>query len=320
MAEQLGNEYSIIVTAENAAVRLDQFLANHNTAHTRSFFRNLINTHCVTVNDKPCIKAGYAIKSGDKISVKIPLPVQEKAREGASDLPVELVYEHPDFLIINKPAGLVVHAPDHGSTDLTLVDWLTAKFQEIADVGSSERAGIVHRLDMNTSGLMVIPRTNQALAMFGDLFKDRLIKKTYYALVQGHPPKEGVINVAIVRHPVHRNKMTHVPPADAQQQKYARSRTATTHYKVLEYFEDAALVEAKPLTGRTHQIRVHFASIGCPLLADEVYGKKSSLMQRHALHAYGLAFDYQGNHYSFMQEPPQDFLQAEQALRAAKTF
>lgn len=287
-------------------VRLDQFLADVKTEFTRSYFKNLIQEGLVSVNGVIQTKSGFLLFENDKIEVQYP-QLKEIKNKDIKNLDVELIFEHPDFLIINKGANVLVHAPTSNSNEPTLVDWLLEKFKEISDVGSLERPGIVHRLDMDTSGLMIIPRTNQAHNEFASLFKDRQISKTYLALVQGHTEKEGVIDFDIVRHPVIRHKMTHVPKSEKDNRKYSRSRNAYTEYKTLEYFKDSSLVEAKPKTGRTHQIRVHFAAIGHPLVGDSKYGKQSKLIGRHALHAKALEFDYQGKHYSFEKELPQDF-------------
>ena len=208
------------------------------------------------------------------------------------------MHEDPDFYIIEKPAGLMVHRPSTSSVELTLIDWLVHQVPEIINIGHPERPGIVHRLDKNTTGLLIVPRTSRAHMLFSDLFKNRDIKKTYLAVVRGHPEKEGTIELPIGRDPITRNKMT-VNGIEA--------REAVTRYKVLTYFENAALVEIYPVTGRTHQIRVHFKAIGHPLLGDQLYGTRSPLIKRHALHATQLTFDFKGKPYTFTSTPPQDF-------------
>ena len=165
-------------------------------------------------------------------------------------------------------------------------------------VGTVDRPGIVHRLDRDTSGLMIIPRTNEAHASMTDMFKDRKIQKTYLAIVMGHPPESGTIDLYVGRHPSMRNKMHHFTALTKQ----ASSRTALTHYEVIQYYDDFSLVKVKPVTGRTHQIRVHFAAIGHPLLADPLYGRKSKLSKRHALHAHQLEFEYKSKSYCFTSQ------------------
>ena len=142
------------------------------------------------------------------------------------------------------------------------------------------------------------------------MFRNRQIQKTYLALVKGHPDKKGTIDLPISRHPTQKIKMSHLSPA---------GKAAVSNYKVLEYFNDCTLVEVKPITGRTHQIRVHFAAIGHPLVGDDTYGKKSKLINRQALHAYSLEFDYQDKRFSFSQELPEDFKDAVEKLQKLET-
>jgi 23S rRNA pseudouridine1911/1915/1917 synthase len=175
-------------------------------------------------------------------------------------------------------------------------------------VGAQDRPGIIHRLDKDTSGLMIIPRTHHAYNTFGSLFRNRTIHKTYYALVQGHPPKEGFIDLSIGRHPHIRVKMATFDKEKTAHyiKKGYRIRTAFTHYRVIKYFTDYALVEFKPTTGRTHQIRVHASAIGHPIIGDETYGSSSVLIQRQALHAAKLQFQFDNEQFSFSINLPDD--------------
>lgn len=215
-------------------------------------------------------------------------------------------------MVVNKPSNLVVHPPRVTSKDVTLIDWLVHTFNELEQVGYADRPGIVHRLDKNTSGLMLVARNNCAHALLCDMFKKRTIQKTYLALVTGHPDKEGTIDFAIMRHQTKRNTMMHVRPGSHTNGKV---REACTHYRVLEYFDDCSLVQIKPITGRTHQIRVHFAALGHALVGDYVYGKKSKTIKRQALHAYKLSFKFNGKQYEFCQNPPEDFQNFLEILR-----
>lgn len=287
--------------------RLDLFLMRQLPAYSRNFFQKLIDAAQVSVNGKIVTKSSSLIKTGDNLTVHFPaVRALEARKELSKDLKVEVLFEHEHFLIVSKPADLIVHPPSNRHDGVTLVDWLITYFHELKDVGSSERPGIVHRLDKDTSGILIIPRTNYALAIFGDIFKDRRINKTYLAVVKGHPPLSGTIDFAIDRHPVERTKMTH--------ESY-RGRQALTHFKTLEYFDDAALVEVHPITGRTHQIRVHLAGLGYPIIGDAVYGSKSKLINRQALHAHHIAFTFEDHDYSFSKEIPDDFQKLIEILR-----
>ena len=296
----------INVTVEQSNKRLDILLAEELPAYSRSFFKRLIVEGCITVNSVRAFKSGYTLRPGDRVMVSLPVFKPTEKVKKVQDLGVEIIHEHPDFLIIAKPAGLVVHAPHVEYEGVTLVDWLLCYFNDIATVGSLDRPGIVHRLDMQTSGLMIVPRNNQSHAIFTDLFKNRMISKTYLAIVTGEPDKKGIIDYHIVRHPTHRNKMTHVNTRELTKNWARRARTAQTHYQVQDYFAEYALVEVKPLTGRTHQIRVHFTAIGHALIGDELYGHKTELIARQALHAYKLEFQYKNKFYAFIADLPVD--------------
>jgi len=222
-------------------------------------------------------------------------------------LAVEIIQETDRFLIINKPAGLIVHKPGPQSTAVTLVDWLLPRYPELATVGDGARPGIVHRLDKDTSGLMIIPRDPVTHAAIGRLFQSRAITKTYYALVVGTPPQEGEINFSITRDPRTPTRMTH---------SKTLGKTAYTRYAVIQQYPTMALIAAYPTTGRTHQIRVHLKAIGHPIIGDLVYGDgypkyhhPSSLIARQALHAAKLALTLDDISYSFTAPLPPDMVQ-----------
>jgi 23S rRNA pseudouridine1911/1915/1917 synthase len=304
-----GSTYSITVDKDAAAVRLDQFITRQFPTYSRTFFKRLIDESCVTINGTLVCRPGVTLKLNDQVAIRFPEARQVTAvtlQEVASQ--VRVVHEHPHFLILHKPAGLVVHAPSTRSTITTLVDWLINHYNEVARVGCIDRPGIVHRLDKDTSGLIIIPRTNYAHALFTTMFKDRTIQKTYHAVVAGHPPKKGTINFAIGRDAFSKTKMV---AADLDNPFGGRAsgtlRAATTHYEVITYFDTYSLVRVKPVTGRTHQIRVHFQALGHSLLGDPTYGESSPLIARHALHAHQLDFTFDGQSFSFVDEYPIDF-------------
>lgn len=302
------------VPEEAQGKRLDNFLTEAASGYTRSYFKQLIQDHGVKVQGSSVFKPSFVLKSLQVIEVTIP-PIPEAKADGRLIEGVTIFHEHEHFLIINKPAGLVVHKAHTHDTQLNLVDWLLATMPTLACIGIADRPGIVHRLDKNTSGLMLIARTNYGHATLSKLFKDRKMRKTYRALVQGHPPALGVIDFPIGRHPSQKHKMTCFKNGLAS----TKTRDAQSHFRVIEYFKNAALVEIKPLTGRTHQIRVHMAAIGHPLLGDETYNpEKTALIDRHALHAHALQFSFDGQEFSFESSLPHDMQNAYELLKKDK--
>ena len=298
--------FSITVDEQNNGIRIDKFITQQFSQYSRSFLQKLFQQNLVTVNQTKTVKSSYVLKTGDQIFIQFPAPQDSNIKkEIPTDLNVAIIAKYDDFLIIDKPAGLVVHAPNKNYSEVTLSDWVVDTHEEIAHVGLIDRPGIVHRLDKDTSGLMIIPRTNHAHATMTEMFKQRKIHKTYLAIVHGHPPATGTIDFFIGRHPTIRNKMHHFTNTT----KRMNSRDALTHFKVLDYFKDFSLVEIKPITGRTHQIRVHFAALGFPLLADTVYGKSSKILKRHALHAHQLEFEFDNQKYQFSSPMPEDLQQ-----------
>lgn len=295
--------HSFIVTPQEETLRLDKFITQQFPLYSRSYFQRLIEDGLVTINNTAPRKSSIAIKEQDVITITFP-------KERSIDLEavtakthgIEIVHEDTHFLVLAKPAGLSVHPAHARSQEVSLIDYLKNNYHDIALVGCVDRPGIVHRLDKDTSGLIIIARTNFAHSIFGQKFHDRQMHKTYHAVVQGHPAPSGTIDLAIGRDPqvpVKMRAFTQALPAQ-------KTRNAVSHYRVLEYFENTALVEIKPVTGRTHQIRVHMAAIGHPILGDAVYGTPSKLIARQALHAYGLEFEFENKPYSLVKEMPED--------------
>lgn len=309
-----GQSHHFIVLEDQQGMRLDQFLSRQCADYSRTFLQNLIESGQVQLNGAVSTKPGQAIKTGDTVVCSF-LPTECPVKRVAGPLPsIEIVFQHEHFLVVNKPAYCMVHAPHVDSPDATLVDWIIAKYQEVRAIGLPERPGIVHRLDRNTSGLLIIARTNEAHKHFSALFKNRALRKMYYAVVQGHPPAQGTINMAIGRDPVSKVKMKTFPHGFRVD---AKTRDAVTHYRVIQYLNNAALLEIHPVTGRTHQIRVHCAAIGHPLIGDATYGQRSALIERHALHAAHLVFDFNLEHFSFHAPVPTDIKQLIQQLTPA---
>ncbi|MCG2756384.1 RluA family pseudouridine synthase [Candidatus Dependentiae bacterium] len=245
--------------------------------------------------EKKNIKSSYKIKENDKIEINFPKITQYNVSPENIDL--EIIDIQPDFIVINKPAGLVVHPSENNKDELSIVHGLLYKFKEFEDFNDNQRPGIVHRIDRGTSGLLLVARNIKSQIKISNMFKDRLIKKTYLAVVKGHPPKEGKIDYPVGRHPLKGHLMSH---------KSHDGRPALTYYKVLQYYKDESLVEVRIVTGRTHQIRVHFAAIGHGLIGDESYGYLSKLISRPALHAYKLSFTYKDTLFEYEKSAPQD--------------
>ncbi len=227
-------------------------------------------------------KPSYRVAAGYTLVVRVPPPAP-LAAPPAPHIPLDIVYQDADLLVLNKPAGLVVH-PAHGHTDDTLVNALLAHVPDLAGIGGVLRPGIVHRLDKDTSGLLLVAKHDQAQQALQDQFRTRAVDKVYLALVEGHlVPPRGRIDAPIGRDPRERQRMAVVPSG----------RPAQTEYRVLETLAETTLVEAHLLTGRTHQIRVHLASLGYPIVGDRVYGhrKQRLALDRQFLHAWRLAFN-----------------------------
>jgi 23S rRNA pseudouridine1911/1915/1917 synthase len=294
--------------------RLDQHLARVFPDLTRSRIQGLIEAGHVRADGRPA-KASLRLRGGELLSLTVPAPVA--AVPAAEELPLAVLHEDRDLVVVNKAAGMVVH-PGAGHASGTLVNALLHRVKDLAGVGGELRPGIVHRLDKDTTGCLVVAKHEQALVALQKAFKTRAVEKTYLALVHGHPKAEGRIETLYGRHPVHRRKFTG---------KVKEGKPALTAFRTREYFEGAALVEVELLTGRTHQIRVHLAESGHPLLGDALYGAgrkaKGRVAQaqvglgRQALHAWRLAFTHPRTGKALRLEAPlpEDLQAAMELLR-----
>jgi 23S rRNA pseudouridine1911/1915/1917 synthase len=243
--------------------------------------------------------------NGDVVDVQIPPPAPSNLEP--EDIPLTILYEDSDLMVVDKPAGLTVH-PAPGNYTHTLANAVLAHVPEL-ESEESNRPGIVHRLDKDTSGLIIIAKNAPAHMKLADQFKNHLVQKTYVALVHGHlSPREGVIEGNIGRDPRERKRMAIT----------SNGREAVTNYKVIEYLKNNTLVEVKPRTGRTHQIRVHLASIGFPIIGDTVYGAKSEYLSRQFLHAHKIIFRLpsSGELREFESPLPRDLRQALENIAA----
>lgn len=264
--------------AEN--IRLDLFLKARLPEFSRAQIQKLIKDGQVLVNDH-LARPGQKLKVRDRIEVRLaPPPAGDRLEP--EPLPIEIIYEDDHLLVINKPAGLVVH-PGAGVKRGTLVHGLLYRYPEIAAVGSSARPGIVHRLDKDTSGVMVVARTQEAYLSLRQQFEERRIQKVYLALALGRfRQKKGIIDLPIGRHVHHRQKIS---------VRTRKPRVAITHYEVLKEFRETSFLALRPVTGRTHQLRVHLSATGHPLVGDNRYGGsggKRSKYPRLFLHAWKL--------------------------------
>jgi 23S rRNA pseudouridine1911/1915/1917 synthase len=293
-------EYDIIVKPDTARERLDIFLCKE-IGLSRSQTDKLIRAGMVKLNNGKA-KPGYRIKRDDRIIVKVP-PAKEMTAK-PEDIPLNIIYEDNDIIVLNKPPGIVVH-PAAGNAEGTLVNALLHHCKDLSGIGGTVRPGVVHRLDKDTSGLIVFAKTNEAHLNLSRQIKDREVKKTYLALVYGRMKKDsGIIDAHIGRHPVHRKKMAVIRSANL------KKREALTHYKVVKRYAGYTLVELDLKTGRTHQIRVHLSYIGYPVAGDRTYSRKKDDIgaSRQMLHAIRLCFNHPitGKYMEFKAEMPGD--------------
>ena len=306
------------VPAKLAGSRLDRCLADLHGEWSRSRARRLIDDGRVLVNGTAA-RPATTVATGDRLEVDEPPP--QPLDLAAEDIPLDILFEDRDLLVLDKPPGLVIH-PAAGRRAGTLVNALLRHCDDLSGIGGAERPGIVHRLDKDTSGLMVVAKTERAHLRLSVAFRRREVEKRYLAVCYGLPSDpEGVIEGGVGRHPTERKRMAVV----------ASGRQARTLYRVVESFAGTALVECRPVTGRTHQIRVHLAHCGHALVGDPLYAgrqwrnlddprhqKACRDFPRQALHAWRLAFDHPitGERVEFEAEPPADLQDLLTVLRS----
>ncbi len=276
--------------------RLDKFLVDCLPAFSRSRIQGLILDGFVDIDGLPARKSGQMLEDGEDVCVRVP-PAQPSGLV-AEDIPLDVIFEDDDLLVVNKPAGMVVH-PAAGHERGTLVNAVLGHDPDIEGIGGEERPGVVHRLDKDTSGLIVLAKNERAHRWLQEQFRLRQVEKTYLALVDGAPPTPtGRVEAPIGRDPQDRKKMAVVP--------LGKGREAVSEYRTLESFPQHTFLEFHPHTGRTHQIRLHCAFLGCPIVGDAVYGhRKPSLeISRHFLHAYRLKIILPGKKTAQVFEAP----------------
>lgn len=291
----------LIVSQDDAKLRLDQLLARRLPQYSRSRLQQLIRSGFVRLNNAST-RPRQIVRAGDKIDVREP-PV-EQIEIQPQRIPLNILFEDDDLIVINKPAGLTVH-PGAGQREHTLVNALLSHCTTLSGIGGKERPGIVHRLDRETSGCLVVAKNDLAHRELSRQFADRNVEKLYLALVAGKVRKPaGVIEERIGRHPVHRQRMSVTTK---------RGRTAKTEFRVLHSTGDASLVECRLHSGRTHQVRVHLHHLGHAVLGDKVYAPRVARnFPRQMLHAWKLGFRHPrtGEWKNFQASVPDDFKEA----------
>jgi 23S rRNA pseudouridine1911/1915/1917 synthase len=294
-----------VVSADDAKLRLDHFLAKRLPEYSRSRLQQLIRSGFVRVNGATT-RPRQIVRAGDKIDLTEP-PV-EKIDVRPEPIPLEVLFEDGDLIVINKPAGLTVH-PGAGHREHTLVNALLSHCATLSGIGGKERPGIVHRLDKETSGCLVVAKNDTAHRELSKQFAARTVEKIYLALVAGKLRKpSGVIEEKIGRHPIHRQRMSATSP---------RGRSAKTEYRVIRSSDQASLVECRLHSGRTHQIRVHLHHLGHPVLGDKIYAPRFAKdFARQMLHAWKLGFHHPrtGEWKNFEAPLPADFATAIQLI------
>lgn len=276
--------------------RLDKFLVTMLPEYSRSRLQSFIKNGCVDVDGSTITKSGYMVEKEAEIEVRI--PASQPSILIPEEIPLKITFENEDLIVVNKPAGMVVH-PSAGHQSGTLVHAALAHSDEIEGVGGIQRPGVVHRLDKDTSGLILLAKNDRAHQWLQEEFRSRRVEKTYLALVDGAPPtKRGRVEAAIGRDPVDRKRMAVVPPD--------KGRFAVSEYVTETRYQQHTLLEVHPVTGRTHQIRLHMAFLGCPIVGDRIYGRRRPSLEidRQFLHAARLSIRLPGESIPVQFEAP----------------
>jgi 23S rRNA pseudouridine1911/1915/1917 synthase len=317
-----------VVKARMEGKRIDAYLASRFSDYSRSVLQKVIDAGAVTVNDRP-VKASYKVRTDDL--VRVWLPELADTAPAPEDIPLRVVFEDEAFVVVDKPPGMVVH-PAKGNWSGTLVNALQFHFDNLSTIAGENRPGVVHRLDRDTTGLLIVAKDDRAHRHLAAQFEQRTIHKEYLALVSGVPQRDSdYIERTIGFHPTNREKMAIRLPEDG-------GKEAVTFYEVLERFQGYALVRCKPATGRTHQIRVHLTHIGHPIVADKAYSGRGRLtlgdllgpnvpeadtvlIDRQALHAHALHLTHPltGQELHLTAPLPEDMTRTLAALRAHRS-
>ena len=306
--ENIKEKFEFEVNCEYEGMRLDKYLSEQIEEATRSYLEKLIDNNYVKINSKIINKNGRKLKLGEKIEVSI--PEEENIDIEPENIPLDIVYENNDFIVINKNYGMVVH-PAYGNYTGTLVNALLYYTNNLSSINGNIRPGIIHRLDKDTSGLILVAKSNYAHAKLASMFIDKTIHKTYLCIVKGNFSEEnlsGRIENLIGRDSKDRKKMAVVKE---------NGKIAISNYKVVEQVEGYSLVEVAIETGRTHQIRVHMKSINHVILGDSVYGNEDKNVKRQMLHAYKLEFlnPLDNREYVFKGKLFDDFIEIAKKLK-----
>ncbi|MBW8012222.1 MAG: RluA family pseudouridine synthase [Chloroflexi bacterium] len=299
----------VFYNTDSVSKRLDQFLVKRLPEHSRSRLQNLVKSGMVSVDGVIATKSGIKLDGGEVVEVTIPPTLP--SRIIPENIPLDIIFESGDVLVVNKPPNMVVH-PSPGHSSGTLANAVLAHAPDIKGIGGERRPGIVHRLDKNTSGLIIVAKNDDAHLILQKQFQSRKVEKTYVALVDGAPPsKFGRVEAPIGRDSTQRQKMGVVSPK--------KGRDSVSEYRTLESFDRHNLLEIHPITGRTHQIRVHMAFLGCPIVGDKVYGFGSPSLpaERHLLHAKKLRIILPGENdpREFEAPLPDDFINVLEMVR-----